>query len=844
MILKLFMISILLMVSAASAATAVREIALDGDWKISGFDGSGTRKISDIDGCVPGNVHPDLQRAGLISDPFWRDQADLCQWVETYEWRYFRTFSVPEGFPRQQVMVQFDGLDTFATIVLNGKVVGKTDNMFIPHEFEISKWLRDGVNTLEVRFAPAVASVKEKPCSKQFAVFDASGARTYIRRVQCTFGWDWVNRFVTAGIWRSCRIVSYPAARIEDVFVWTKSLTKELAEVNIEVVCDSRTNRVDTLDVKVVDPEDKTVWTKQIPARKGINKLAAQISAPRWWWPNGSGEQPLYRVVAALTDAAGAVLVCKESETGLRTVSIEELPDADGKGKSFTLIVNGTRIFAKGGNWVPADPFPGRVTPERYARLLGQARDAGLNMVRSWGGGIYEPEAFWKVANRMGIMVCQDFLLACADYPEQDTAFTDALKKEFRTAVKMLRNNPALVFWSGDNELGLNSGPAKEWNMKKFHETFTAPLMKEMDPSRPFRPTSPYGGAERNNCPLAGDYHGGTMLMSDMYASDLREYRKKIDAFSGRFLSEHFLGGSPSKRSLLKFMNESDLSSDAMWEFHTKDNPYAGHPLGLTLRQITHRVATQLYGDPSGNVDRDIRQQEYVHYEFARLGMESARRRQFKGCSGILFWMFNDCWPATGWSVLDYWGGRKAGWYGQASGSKPVIAAQALSTNAITWWVCNDLQKPVTVEMTVKIQPWTGAPRWSKTLRVEAIANASTKGIDVSLAEIREKLGTDAALVCEIAYSGGTDRSWWFGNLPHEMKMPPAGLVVTGETRKEGEGSITVTSTHWARVVTLDAELDFSDNYFELLPGETRTITWKAESRHFEGKIKASCWNP
>jgi beta-mannosidase len=837
------MVLVLLLAGSVSAATAVRVIELDGTWKISGYDESGTRKIDAVDGRVPGQVHPDLQRAGLIADPFWRDQADLCQWVETYEWRYFRTFQLPKDFPRGWVVLQFDGLDTFATVLLNGKEVGKTDNMFIPHEFEVGRRLREGLNTVEVRFAPAVASVKDKPHQQQFAVFDDTGARTYIRRMQCGFRWDWVHRFVSAGIWRPCRLAAYPEARVEDVFAYTKTLTRECAEVEIAVTSVLRTNRIALLRMSVLAPDRKTVWTREMPAEQGVARFTARIPQPQWWWPNGAGDQPLYRVTASLLDGAGAALDVRELETGLRTVALEELPDAEGKGSSFTLVVNGTRLFAKGGNWVPADPFPSRVTDEHYARLLGQARDAGMNMLRAWGGGIYEPEAFWRACDRMGIMVSQDFLLACADYPEHDEAFTRGLKKEFATAVRLLRNHPSLVFWSGDNELGLNSGPDKEWNFKKFHREVTAPLMRELDPSRPFRPTSPYGGYDVNNSVWGGDSHRSSMPTSEMYGGDMRNYRELIDKTTGRFMSEHALAGAPPKRSLLRFMTEEDLSGTAMWEYHTKDNPYVGHPLGLTYWQLLKRESELLYGEPGGDTDRAIRQMEYAHYEFARLGMESARRRKF-WCSGIQFWMFNDCWPASGWSVVDYWGGRKAGWYGQAAGCRPVIAAQEVATNAVRWWVCNDRLVPVEAEVEVSVQPWSGKPRWAKSVKITVPANVSKVALELPLQEFSGKMGGDAALVCDLRHAGGVDRSWWFPGLPREMRVPSAGLRVVSETRGEGEGAVTLRTENWARVVTLDADADFSDNYFELLPGEVRTITWRAASRNFEGKIKVSCWNP
>lgn len=828
---------------AASTAPAVSTIDLNGDWQISGFDPEGTRRISDLSGRVPGQVHPDLERAGLIPDPFWRDQADQCQWVEHWEWRYQRTFKVPADFPQQWTMLQFDGLDTYATILLNGKQVGTSSNMFIPHEFPITGWLKPGINTIEVRFAPAEAAVAGKP--PYFAVFDAKGLRPHIRRMQCSFGWDWVHRLVTAGIWQPCRIVSYPNARIQDLFAWTANLTREAADLKLELATEVRSNVATKAHVTIADPAGKTVWEKTVPVESRVTKLNATIRDPQWWWPNGAGEHPLYRVTAEQLADNGAVLDRREIETGLRTVSIERIPDsnATNANTSFTLVVNGTRIFAKGGNWVPADPFPARITPDKYARLLGQAQDAGINMLRSWGGGIYETEDFWRNCDRMGIMVSQDFLMACAKYPEDDPGFTKPLKQEFASAIRMLRNHPSLVFWCGDNELGQHATGIGDWNFKKFHLQVTASLVKELDPSRAFWLSSPWSGsAVENSSPLSGDCHINSQLENGMYESDMSGYRALIGKTVGRFMSEHATGGSPPKRTLLRFMTANDLEHEAMREYHTSDNPYIGRERGLTISQIFHDEADKLYGNSAGDTDRRIRQEEYLQYEFARLGMEAARRSKF-WCSGIQLWMFNDCWPAIGWSVLDYWGNRKASWYALAAGCRPVMSAAEVTTNAVHWWVSNDQLQPADVTLEIRVQPWSGKPRLSKKITLTVPANSSVDATNLPLDEIKKIMGNDSALVCDLDSTVGHDRSWWFPGLPLEMKLPPAKLQVS-ELRGEGEGTITIHAKNWARVVTLDADVDFSDNYFELLPDETRTITWKAPNRSFAGKIVVSCWNP
>jgi len=829
--------------NSASCVNLTKVFSLDGTWGLTGYSPDKSRHVT-LEGTVPGQVHPDLQRAGLIPDPFWRDNADQCQWPEHWEWRYKKNFDLPVDFPTKRVKLQFDGLDTYAEIYLNGRLVGKTEDMFLPYEFDISNsWLRLSNNVLEVRFKPIESLVGEESREKPFSAAFGDNMRSYVRRMQCTFGWDWVHRFVTAGIWKSCRIVSYDDARIDHIFVYTKSIKEHQAELKLELGTTIFENSNIMSKFLITDPKGKVVWTRSERITSPVMKFDVTISDPLLWWPNGAGEQALYQITTVLTDTLGRELNRYTTETGIRTVSIEELPDADNQGKSFTLIVNGKKIFVKGGNWVPADPFPSRITGQKYNLLIAQARDAGMNMLRSWGGGIYEADAYWHACNRMGIMVSQDFLLACAEYPENDTKFKLLLKQEFEANIKRLRNNPSLVFWCGDNELGLNSKPDDNWSCKNLHQIMTAPLVANLDPSRVFRLTSPFGDdLKTNNSPRYGDSHISGFFNDEIREGDLHDYRKIISKYcSGRFMSENAAAGSPPKRSLLKFMDEQDLKGSEMYEYHTKDNPYTSG--GLTLFRSLERCATLLYGDPENNNDRRISQLEYTQYDFVRLAMEGSRRLKFY-TSGIQFWMYNDCWPASGWSLIDYWGNRKAAWFAMASGARPVIAASEMTEKLIKWWICNDLSSDANVNVEVKVQPLAGKAKWVKQIKINVPANSSMVAMELPLDEMKEKLGDNAVLVCEISYDKGFDRSYWTAGLPKDTKYPKTTLKIS-QKRESNKGEITIKSDKWARVITLsaDADLDFEDNYFELLPGETRVINWKSRDCPFSGQISVTCWN-
>jgi beta-mannosidase len=827
----------------ASEVDRVKLFSLDGQWELAGFSPDKFNHYK-LEGTVPGQVHPDLQRAGIIPDPFWRNNAELCQWPEKWQWTYKKVFDVPASFKQDWTVMQFDGLDTYSDIFLNGTKLGSTNNMFLPYEYDVKNILKEKGNVLEVVFYSPTEIEKPKNEQKKYPAAYES-ARVYTRRMQCTYGWDWVHRFVTMGIWKSCRLVSYPNARIDDLFVYTESIEAKKAKLKLEFSSTIIDKAPRKAILKITDPGKKVLWEKTFSINSPVMKFDAEISNPQLWWPNGAGEQPLYHVTAVLYDARNNELQRKTIETGIRTTSIEQIPDATGVGSSFTIIINGKRIFGKGGNWVPADPFPSRVTAEHYTKILRQAQEAGMNVLRIWGGGIYEPEAFWHACNKMGIMITQDFMLACAEYPTTDPGFVASLKKEFTENIRLVRNNPSLIYWAGDNELGLNFKPSDNWYCKEMHQTMTAPLVQSMDPSRDFRLTSPLGqDPSTTNSLISGDCHLGAQFNYNVInggLDSLKRYKYFIKKITGRYMSESVAGGIPPKRTLLKFMNEDDLENNYMIDFHMHDPATRGLH-GVSFIELFEMQARALFGDPGGDNDRRLSQLEYIQYEFIRLTMESARQRKFYS-SGVQFWMFNDCWPAATWSMIDYWGGRKAGWYGMAAGCRPVIAASDVEDGKIRWSVCNDMLEDVKVKMIVRVQPVNGKATFKKEVSLNVKENSSVVAMELNLDEMTNKLGDDAVLVCDISYGNdGYDRATWVPNMPQDVKYVKTNLEVS-ENRSDDGGEVSIRTNNWARVVTLDADVDFEDNYFEMLPGETRTIKWKAREKDFSGRINVTCWN-
>ncbi|MDG0810647.1 hypothetical protein OMP40_15670 [Cohnella rhizosphaerae] len=417
--------------------------------------------------------------------------------------------------------------------------------------------------------------------------------------MQCTFGWDWVHRLVSYGIWRPVYIEAKPAGEIAHSWVRTLAIHEDAAALAWEVEA-AGLKQDSVLRLGLAAPGGEPVWSfvTGISPAQPVVKGELRVEQPQLWWPAGYGEPALYRFSVSLTASGGEALDTRSDEIGIRIVEVEQIPDD--RGSSFTIVVNGERIFAKGGNWVPADPFPSAVTAERYSHLLQLLVDGHMNMLRVWGGGTYELPAFWQTCNRLGILVSVDFMMACAEYPDDEPWFIAAMKKEVASTIKQLRNHPSLVIWYGDNELAMNNNEEDDYWGKRVCAEVTTPLCAELDPSRPFFPTSPIYGRPFNSQD-AGDCHVSPWYEVDFLLGDMRDYRERIREGRGRFLSESAIPGSPPLSSLLKMMTMADVADEQadIWEFRTKDNPYNGQD-ELTHYRLLEKTAAALFGGERG----------------------------------------------------------------------------------------------------------------------------------------------------------------------------------------------------------------------------------------------------
>ncbi len=805
---------------------------LNGAWKCHITDRG--EHTYDIEGRVPGCVHTDLIRAGILPDLFWRTNNDCAEWVEACNVTYSRTFILDNI--EDNTYINFEGLDTYCEVYLNGVKLGDCDDMFILWSFKIDSAAKAGENLIEVRFRSPVKEVEGLP--RRIGAFTRE--RIYTRRMQCTYGWDWVARFVTMGIWRDVSIEVRRCDRLEGVYVYTESMNDYCAKVGIsaefsDVTCEKHA------DITVTDPDGTVVFSRSrriIPTIKGatdaVIKEYADISGAKLWYPVGYGEHPLYTFKLSVD---GEVL--KEFKFGIRTVEIIEIEDKPDSPEAklakelkkypqlvewdrnensscFILLVNGVRVFCAGANYVPCEPFPSDATAEKFEKLASLAEYGGYNMLRVWGGGIFENDEFYSACDRHGIMVTQDFLMACGAYPEEDNDFVEKLKLETKHAAMYLRNHPCLIWWTGDNENAIKGDDNDpDYRGRRAALESIAPILEKLDPKRRFLPSSPYGGV-----PYASGVRGtthNTQYLDHIFryidADDYSSYREFFDSFLSRFCTEQGIMGMPYISSLRKFMTDEDIFGEdtSVSEYHTKSNP----ALKMSLYGYVERMTRSFIGDWKDGVERTENMQK-LQCERIRMTLELFRRNAWYS-SGMIYWMYNDCWPAANsWSHVDYYCAPKPAFYAFKRCAKPFVASITEHDGYITVYASHAGNgKSRGVGRLYSYNMVTGEEKWEKNLEFD-VSNDSKVIFKAELSCFAELLDRETVLIFDTEY----DRAYFHLYTPAEMNFGDGKFTVVSE---DSDG-ITVRADGCVPVLLLDVPYLLSDNSFFMKSGEVRTL--------------------
>jgi beta-mannosidase len=817
----------------APAASGLQAIAF-GSWSMRATNGpSGFGDWTPAE--VPGCVHTDLLRAGKIPDPFAGTNEKGLQWIERTDWEYRSIFVVDAALlARERVEIVFEGLDTYADVSVNGARVLATDNMFRTWRAEIKPRLVSGTNTVVVHFRSPIAVAKPLydrlgytlPATNDQAPEMVS---MFTRKAPYHYGWDWGPRFVTSGIWRPARIEAWDEARLDDVQVFQRALGDAQARLEVDaVVVAVRPGRGHLTVALPGGAGPLAVSDKLLVRGRNEIRMTAVIEKPERWWPNGLGPQRLYTLETAL-ETGGVARGARQTRIGLRTLEVVNQRDA--AGKSFTIKVNGAPVFMKGANWIPADSFVTRVTDARYRQLLQSAADANMNMIRVWGGGIYEDDRFYEICDELGLLVWQDFMFACSMYPG-DAAFVENVRQEAIENVRRLRNHASLALWAGNNEI---EAAWQQWGWQlRFHLSRAAQAIIWRDYQRLFHDVLPHVVASEDpgrfytrSTPSADedDVPPGKLGWGDMHywsvwhaSAPYEDYAANVS----RFMSEYGFQSFPLLESVTRYAPPSEWRIDSpVMLSHQR------HPRGNAL--------VRTYMDRDFRVPQDfgafLYLSQVLQARVIQFGAEAHRRRMPYNM-GSLYWQLDDCWPVASWSSIDYYGRWKALQYAARRFFAPVLVSPADENGTLRVYLVSDRRTDLPAHLTLRLVDLDGGgERWR--FDRDVTVKALTSEVQFSAWKRDILKGADPTRVVLSAELRGADgasigRNLFYFVKTRDLALPTPELGLTVTPHRIG-ATVRITARRFARAVWLSTPGEdgaFSDNFFDLLPGETATVEW------------------
>jgi beta-mannosidase len=782
-----------------------------------------------FDAVVPGEVHLDLLRHGIIEEPLYDRNAPKCAWVEERCWWYRRTFNHRIGGTRTELVCE--GLDYNAVLWLNGIEIGRCANAYIAHRFDATGALRDGENELLVRLDTGVAEAKIKPLAKYGINADGAPESKWLRKPAFNFGWDWAPRLVNCGIWRPVRLEVFDAVVLRDVWVRTRISGQDQAVVTVVAEVENVTGAAVDASLALAIPSISESTVPLPSVAPGTIRVEAifEVDKPRLWWPRPLGEAHLYTLDVQLT--CGSV-PCghRNVRFGIREIVLAQKPlpgVPDGTG--FVFMVNGEKCFVNGANWAPSDVLLPRITPERRNKLLTLIRDANLNMLRVWGGGIFEDDDFYDFCDENGILLWHDFMMACFIYPGDDAGFRQQLSDEITVAVQRLRSHASIALWCGSNEsdwaFDNNWYPGCESNTSWVLEHELIPeMMKTLDPDRPYRPTSPWGGNDVND-EDQGDQHWWAISIATggNDTLDYRNYRRAHCTFN----SEYGYFGMPAIESIHDYLPDDQRALDTEgFRFHT--NRHGFMEKGQQGQLKVAAAIDFLVGDPAAmSLEELVDASQLLQAEALKTAIEQSRRRKF-ACGGSMFWMFPDSWGEIGWSVVDYYLRKKAAYDYVRRASAPVLVSIKEEECGVSTWVVNDTTTPVFGTLECALISFEGKVHSRSARPVEIPPNASVRCVMERMSLMRSGDFYHARLV---GPSGTISENTFFFMNFKSMKMSPATVRSEVIERGDGRAVLRLATDVYAHFVRIDppAELETDDRCFDILPGGSRDVVLRGD---------------
>lgn len=809
---------------------------------------------------VPGVVHTDLLQNKIIEDPFFRLNERGLQWIDKEDWVYETCFTLAADMMRKENMeLVFEGLDTYADVYLNDECILKADNMFRRWSIPVRQYIREENNILKVYFHSPVkidvpkwdALPYQYPASNDQSenggLFNKK-ISIFARKAGYHYGWDWGPRLVTSGIWRPVYIRAWSDLRINDVFIEQKEVGAGRAVIAGHVELDADKDMDGVLVTITDEATGRVLGEWQADLKRGTNRVTVDfvLHKPKLWWSNGLGEPFLYRFRTDII-AGGELLDSKTERVGIRSLKVLHQPDKDGH--TFYIELNGRPVFAKGANYIPSDNFLPRVTPENYKRTILDAAGVNMNMLRVWGGGIYENDVFYDLCDEHGIMIWQDFMFACSMYPAEG-ALLDNIHQEAVDNVKRLRNHACIALWCGNNEcqdawLGWGwkceiERQNKEYADKiwaqyrqQYHVTLPG-VVREYAPGTFYWPSSPFAFEGEMSGTTDGDRHYWSVWHGKAPISD-------YDSEKSRFFSEYGFQSFPEFDSVKRYApypEDWDIRSEVMMS-HQRGGDHAN---GLIETYLLNE-----YKKP-----RDFRAFLYMNHVLQGDAIKTAiesHRRQMPYNMGTLFWQHNDCWPVASWASRDYYGRWKAQHYYVRKAYDDILISSVVEGDDLKVYAVSDRLENTSGRLQLQVCQFDGTVvhHWGKSVGISG--NDSRVCFSAPLAKLLEgaNRGTVYVRVDYTDKSGRVYHNNYCLGKQKDMDYPKVDLQT--EVRSiEGGYEVTVSADKFARAVCLsvaDNESVYSDNYFDVQPKSSVQVQVRTRlsAEAFNGSLRLTCLN-
>jgi beta-mannosidase len=794
---------------------------LGGQWQLSQPDGQETWEAK-----VPGCVHSDLLAAGEIPDPYVGDNELACKWVGKASWVYSRSFEVPvDLLANDRVLLVCKGLDTLAEVYVNGQQIGRADNMFRTWKWDVGPVLEGGENRIEIRFQPVEKLIAGKEKQRPIGQWGDDGHKVlggnWTRKMQCNFGWDWGPALVTCGIWREISVVGVSEAVLEEVRVSQDHTAAPTVKVEADIRARAFSGEHLQAQAVLRDPEGETISEAGGELTDGCKALGFEIPDARLWWPAGMGDQPLYELEVRLRNDSGQQLDSWRKRIGLRTLGLIRRDDQ--WGQSFAFEANGREFFAKGANWIPADTFVSSLEARDYRRLLEDAAAAHMNMLRVWGGGIYEADVFYDLCDELGICVWQDFMFACATYPTFDEEWMANCRAEFQDNIRRLRHHACIALWCGNNELEMGlvddawSRRRMSWSdYDKLFGKMLPEIVSNLDPHRDYWPCSPHnarGDRKGGNAEDTGDAH----IWAVWHGRQPFEFYRQCNH---RFVSEFGFQSFPEPRSVQAYTqpDQRNVTSYVM-EHHQRSR--IGNTCIMTYMLDWFRM-------PAG-FDKTLWLSQILQGLAVKIGVEYWRCNRPR-TMGALYWQLNDCWPVASWAGIDRAGRWKALHYMARRFFAPVLlsGARQEGKDRVEWHVVSDLADGIACDLEWRILTLSGEEIETQKRSLRIAADSARKVAVTRLDDLCRRHGRRDLLLEARLVGQGQILSRQVLSLvpPKHLDLVEAQYDIAVEEAGQGF-DVTVESDCPSLYVWLEldgCDIRCSDNFFHLLPGEPRTL--------------------